>query len=77
MEYKNMRMVEIKSPTRERRLRSYSQMRKAELVAFFDHLGWNYSPLCGGQTAKLGKARASDKTCVISQFSGSNPPEPT
>ena len=29
-----MRMSELKSLTRERRLRGYSRMRKAELVAF-------------------------------------------
>ena len=33
MEYENMRMPELKSLTRERRLRNYSRMRKAELVA--------------------------------------------
>ena len=34
MEYENMRMPELKSLARERRLRGYSRMRKAELVAF-------------------------------------------
>ena len=34
MEYENMRMPELKSLTRDRELRNYSQMRKAELVAF-------------------------------------------
>ena len=34
MEYENMRMPELKSLTRDRGLRNYSQMRKAELVAF-------------------------------------------
>ena len=34
MEYENMRMPELKSLARDRRLRNYSQMRKAELVAF-------------------------------------------
>ena len=33
MEYENMRMPELKSLARERRLRGYSQMRKTELVA--------------------------------------------
>ena len=33
MEYENMRMPELKSLARERRLRGYSRMRKAELVA--------------------------------------------
>ena len=33
MEYENMRMPELKSLTRDRRLRNYSRMRKAELVA--------------------------------------------
>ena len=41
-----MRMPELKSLARDRRLRIYSRMRKAELVAFFDDLGLNYSPLC-------------------------------
>ena len=35
MEYKNMRMPELKSLAREHRLRGYSRMRKAELVACF------------------------------------------
>ena len=34
MEYKNIRMPELKSLARDRRLRNYSRMRKAELVAF-------------------------------------------
>ena len=34
MEYENMRMPELKSLARERRLRGYSRMRKTELVAF-------------------------------------------
>ena len=33
MEYENMRMPELKSLTRDRGLRNYSRMRKAELVA--------------------------------------------
>ena len=34
MEYENMRVPELKSLTRDRGLRNYSRMRKAELVAF-------------------------------------------
>ena len=34
MEYENMRVAELKSLTRDRELRNYSQMRKAEFVAF-------------------------------------------
>ena len=34
MEYENMRVLELKSLARERRLRGYSRMRKAELAAF-------------------------------------------
>ena len=34
MEYENMRVPELKALTRDRGLRNYSQMRKAELVAF-------------------------------------------
>ena len=34
MEYENMRMPELKSLARESRLRDYSLMGKAELVAF-------------------------------------------
>ena len=33
MEYENMRIPELKSLAREHRLRNYSRMRKAELVA--------------------------------------------
>ena len=34
MEYENMRMPELKSLSRDRRLRNCSQMRKAELELF-------------------------------------------
>ena len=37
MEYENMRMPELKSLTREHRLRGYSRMRKAELVALIEN----------------------------------------
>ena len=37
MEYENMRMPELKSLTRKRRFRGYSQMRKAELVALLQN----------------------------------------
>ena len=42
MEYENMRVMELKALTRDRRLRNYSQMRKAELVAL---LQYNLPPL--------------------------------
>ena len=45
MEYESMRMSELKSLARDRGLRNYSQMRKLSWL-LFDHLGWNYSPLC-------------------------------
>ena len=32
--YETLRMPELKALTRERRLRGYSQLRKAELIAF-------------------------------------------
>ena len=34
MEYENMRMPELKALARDRGLRNYSRLRKAELVAF-------------------------------------------
>ena len=37
MEYENMRIPELKSLTRDRGLRNYSRMRKAELIALL----WN------------------------------------
>ena len=37
MEYENMRVLELKSLTRDRGLRNYSQMRKAELVALLQN----------------------------------------
>ena len=37
MEYENTRMPELKSLTRERRLRNYSRMRKAELVGLLQN----------------------------------------
>ena len=67
MEYENIRMPELKSLAREHRLRGYSRMRKAELVAFLTIWVKLFSTV-QGQTTKRGKA--SNKTCVISQFSG-------
>ena len=37
MEYENMRMPELKVLARERRLRGYSRMRKAKLVALLQN----------------------------------------
>ena len=37
MEYENMRVLALKSLARDRRLRNYSRMRKAELVAFLQN----------------------------------------
>ena len=37
MEYENMRMPELKSLARDRGLRNYSRMRKAELVALLQN----------------------------------------
>ena len=37
MEYENMRMPELKSLSRDRGLRNYSRMRKAELVALLQN----------------------------------------
>ena len=37
MEYENMRMPELKSLARDRGLRNYSQMRKAQLVALLQN----------------------------------------
>ena len=39
MEYENMSMPELKSLARDRRLRNYSRMRKAELVALHQNSG--------------------------------------
>ena len=44
MEYESMRLPELKSLARDRRLRSYSQMRKAELVALFQNNGTPEDP---------------------------------
>ena len=55
-----MRMPELKSLARNRGLRNYSRLRKAELVAFLT-IWVGIILRCAGQ-------RASDKTCVISQF---------
>ena len=37
MEYENMRVTELKALTRDRGLRNYSRMRKAELVALLQN----------------------------------------
>ena len=44
MEYENMKMPELKSLARDRRLRNYSRMRKTELVAFLT--AWVLIILC-------------------------------
>ena len=44
MEYENMRMPELKTLARERRLRGYSWMRKAELVALLQINGIPENP---------------------------------
>ena len=44
MEYENMRMPELKSLARDRGLRNYSRMRKAELVALLQNSGTPEDP---------------------------------
>ena len=44
MEYENMRMPELKSLARDRRLRNYYRMRKAELVALLQNNGTKEDP---------------------------------
>ena len=44
MEYENMRMPELKSLARDRRLRNYSRMRKTELVALLQYNGTPEGP---------------------------------
>ena len=48
MEYGNMRMPELKSFARDRGLRNYSRMRKAELVAFLT-IWFELYLLCGAK----------------------------
>ena len=63
-----MRMPELRSLPRDRRLRGYSRMRKTELVAFLTIWVKTIFSAVQGQTSEWGKA--CNKTCVISQFSG-------
>ena len=44
MDYENMRMPELKSLSRDRGLRNYSRMRKAELVALLQNNGTSEDP---------------------------------
>ena len=44
MEYENMRMPELKSLARDRGLRNYSRMRKAELVSLLQNNGTPEGP---------------------------------
>ena len=37
MEYDNMRVIDLKAPTKECRLRGYSKLRKAELITFLQN----------------------------------------
>ena len=62
-----MRMPELKPLARDRGLRNYSQMRKAELVAFLT-IWVKIILCCVGPNRRVGQA--SDKTCVISQLPG-------
>ena len=39
-----MRMPELRALARERRLRGYSQLRKAELIEFIQNNQWNANP---------------------------------
>ena len=48
-----MRVTELKSLARDRGLRNYSRMRKAELAAFLTIWGSNYSPLCGAERPRI------------------------
>ena len=57
-----MRVSELKSLARDRELRNYSWMRKTELVAFLT-IWVGIILCCAGQ-------RASNKTCMTSQFAG-------
>ena len=67
-----MKVPELKSLARDRGLRNYSRMRKAQLVAFLT-IWVRIIIRCAGQNRRAGaKARAFDKTCVISQFAVGN-----
>ena len=37
MDYKNMKVVDLKALVKERGLRGYSRLKKAELIAFLQH----------------------------------------
>ena len=50
MEYENMRMPELKSLGRDRGLRNYSQMSKAQLVAFLTII-----LCCAGSNSRVGQ----------------------
>ena len=66
MEYENMRMPELKSLARDRRLRGYSRMSKAELVAFLTI--WVKIILrCVGPNRRAG-AKPSSGTCSCTRF---------
>ena len=45
MEYENMRMPELKSLARDRRLRNYSRIRKTELVTLLQNNGTPEDPM--------------------------------
>ena len=63
-----MRVPELKSLARDRGLKNYSRMKEAEFVAFLT-IWVRIIIRCAGQNPPSGaKAKASDKTCVISQF---------
>ena len=56
MEYENMRMPELKSLARDRRLRNYSQMSKAELVAFLT-IWVRIILCCVGSNCRVGQSQ--------------------
>ena len=54
MEYENMKVLELKSLARDRRLRNYSRMRKAEFVAFLT-IWVRIIIRCAGQNLQAGQ----------------------
>ena len=70
MEYENMRMPELKSLARERRLRGYSRMRTAELFALFQNSPPNRVTGSTGNETRIKEPKPFKPTELEQAFGG-------
>ena len=73
MEYNNMRVAELKALTRERGLRGYSRLRKAELIALLQ----NNPPPPAGEALPSGPRTRPPTASRTRDLWSPRPPRPT